>query len=215
MSPSPRVPMRRDAVANRERIIDTAEIYFAKNGLDAPMHGLAAAAKVGTGTLYRNFASQEDLWRALYDRHIAIFDEIAERAQLVESGWEAIEMVLDEATQVMMDRRIVAEVMRRQAINDPDYRPTDRWVGTLKLLTDRAIEQGTARPDLTVADLSAGPLMLSAVQTAAPENRDWLARRMRTLLLDGMRAHPHEATPLADLPEDFFERGASIVKRQP
>ncbi|MBC9227110.1 TetR/AcrR family transcriptional regulator [Aeromicrobium senzhongii] len=207
--------MRRDAVANRERIIDTAEVYFAENGLDAPMHALAAAAKVGTGTLYRNFASQEHLWRALYDRHIALFDDIAERALQIESGWEALELIVDESTQVMIDRRIVAEVMRRLAISDPDYRPTNRWVGTLRTVAERAVEEGMARPDLTVADLSAAPLMLSAVQTAAPENRAWLARRMRTLLLDGMRAHPHEATPLADLPEDFYERGASIVKRLP
>ncbi|GAA3537156.1 TetR family transcriptional regulator [Aeromicrobium flavum] len=207
--------MRRDAVANRERIIDTAEVYFAANGLDAPMHGLAAAAKVGTGTLYRNFASQEELWRALYDRHIALFDEIAERALLIESGWEGIELVLDEATQVMIDRRIVAEVMRRQAINDPDYRPTDRWVGTLRSLVERAIAEGMARPDLSVADLSAAPLMLGAVHTAAPENREWLAQRMRALLLDGMRNHPHEATPLAELPSEFHERGSSIVKRSP
>jgi AcrR family transcriptional regulator len=213
MSDSPRVPQRRDAVANRERIVDTAEAYFAENGLDAPLHGLAEAAKVGTGTLYRNFASQEELWRALYDRYIAIFDEIAERAMEAPSGWEGIELVVDEATQVMIDRRIVAEVMRRQAINDPDYRPTDRWVGTLAILAQRAVAEGSARDDLAVADLSAAPLMLGAVHTAAPENREWLARRMRTLLLDGMRAHPHEATPLAELPPDFYERGASIVKR--
>jgi AcrR family transcriptional regulator len=213
MTEPPRVPMRRDAVANRERIIDTAEVYFAKNGLDAPMHGLAAAAKVGTGTLYRNFASQEELWRALYDRHIAIFDEIAGRAIDAPSGWDGIELVLDEATQVMIDRRIVAEVMRRQAINDPDYRPTDRWVATLQSLVERATAEGTARSDLSVADLSAAPLMLGAVHTAAPENREWLARRMRALLLDGMRAHPHDPTPLTDLPSDFHEKGSSIVRR--
>lgn len=215
MADSPRVPQRRDAVANRERIIDTAEVYFAENGLDAPMHGLAAAAKVGTGTLYRNFASQDELWRAVYDRHVAIFDEIADRANEAPTGWDGIELVVDEATQVMIDRRIVAEVMRRLAISDPDYRPTDRWVGTLASLVERSVAEGTARPDLAVADLSAAPLMLSAVHTAAPENRDWLARRMRTLLLDGMRAHPHEPSPLAELPQDFFERGGSIVKRSP
>ncbi|MCL3837971.1 TetR/AcrR family transcriptional regulator [Aeromicrobium duanguangcaii] len=207
--------MRRDAVANRERIIDTAEVYFAENGLDAPMHALASAAKVGTGTLYRNFASQEELWRALYARHIALFDEIAERALEIESGWEAIQVIVDGTAQIMIDRRIVAEVMRRLAKVDPDYRPTDRWVSTLQTVAQRAVEEGMARPDLTVADLSAAPLMLSAVQTAAPENRGWLARRMRTLLLDGMRAHPHEPSPLADLPPDFYERGASIVKSLP
>ncbi|MET1133740.1 MAG: TetR/AcrR family transcriptional regulator [Aeromicrobium sp.] len=213
MPESPRVPQRRDAVANRERIIDTAEVYFAEHGLDAPMHGLAAAAKVGTGTLYRNFASHDELLRAVYDRHIAIFDEIAERAHAAPTGWEGIEMVVDEATEVMIDRRIVAEVMRRLAISDPDYRPTDRWVGTLASLVERGVAEGSARPDLTVADLSAAPLMLSAIHVAAPENRDWLARRMRTLLLDGIRAHPHDPSPLAELPEDFFERGSSIVKR--
>src|SRR5690606_12507559 len=99
------------------------------------------------------------------------------------------------------------------AVNDPDYRPTDRWVGTLRTLVERAIAEGDARPDLSVADMSAAPLMLGAVHTAAPENREWLARRMRALLLDGMRAHPHDPTPLTELPADFHEKGSSIVRR--
>ncbi|MBA4607318.1 TetR/AcrR family transcriptional regulator [Aeromicrobium sp. Marseille-Q0843] len=215
MDDSPRVPQRRDAVANRERLIDTAEVYFAENGLDAPLHTLAAEAKVGTGTLYRNFASLDELVRALYDRYIRFFDELAERAVQMESGWEGIELVLDECMRMLLDKRIVSEVMRRQAINDPDYRPSQRWIEPLGNLVSRAIDEGAARPDLAVSDLSAVAVMLGEVRTFAPEHHEWIAARIRGLVLDGMRAHPHPATPLPELPEDFDQMSTSIIKRSP
>jgi len=213
MAESPRIPQRRDAVANRERIIDTAEVYFAENGLDAPLHGLAAAAKVGTGTLYRNFASLDEVVRALYDRYIEDFDALAVRAVEMESGWAGIELVLDECMALLLDKGIVSEVMRRQAINDPDYKPSQRWIEPLGILLRRAIDEGAARADLTVADLSAAAIMLGEVRTFAPEHHEWIAGRICSLVLDGMRAHPHAPTPLPEPPPDFDQQSSSIIKR--
>lgn len=213
MSESKRVPGRRDARENRERILDTAEVYFARHGLDAPLQGLTAAAKVGAGTLYRNFGSHAAIVEALYDRYVELFDDMAERALQQETGWKGIELVLDECIEILLDRGIVAEVMRRQAINDPDYRPSERWVGPLATLVERTIAEGSARPDLTAADLSAAPMMVGIAQTFAPAHRQWIAARMRAIVLDGLRAHPHEPTPLPEMPEHFYESGGSIMRR--
>lgn len=215
MSDPTRPPTRRDALANRERIIDTAETYFRENGLDAPLQGLASAANVGAGTLYRNFSSHADVIRALYDRYVGFFDDLADRSLLEPTGWAGIELVLDECMSYLVEKGIVSEVMRRQAVNDPDYRPSERWVEPIGELVDRAIAEGSARPDLVAADMSAAAIMLGGVQPFAPEHHHWISQRMRALCLDGMRAHPHEPMVMPALPEGFDGTRDSIIKREP
>ncbi len=196
--------MRRDAVANRERILETAEVYFAENGVDASLQGLAQAAKVGTGTLYRNFASQEQVVRALYDRVVVRFDRIAGRALGAPTGWEALERVVRETVPILVESPLTAEIMRRQATNDPDYRPSERWFGPIRRIVQRAKDEGSARPDLEPADLAAAPFVLGAMHNFAPDNRPGVARRMAALLLDGMRAHPHQPSVLPEVPPTFM-----------
>src|SRR5699024_4295910 len=113
----------------------------------APLQGLAAAANVGAGTLYRNFSSHADVIRALYDRYVNHFDALAERALALPTGWDGIELVLTECMEYLVRKGIVSDVMRRQATNDPDYRPSQRWVGQLDRLVSTAIEEGSARAD--------------------------------------------------------------------
>lgn len=58
---SPVTRTRTDAVANRQRILDSARKVFARKGLAAEMREIADEAGVAVGTLYRHFASREDL----------------------------------------------------------------------------------------------------------------------------------------------------------
>jgi len=68
-------PSRRDAVENRERILEAARCLFAKSGIEAvSMHRIAQAAGVGQGTLYRHYTHKGDLCRDL-------MHESAERAR--------------------------------------------------------------------------------------------------------------------------------------
>ncbi|MEU8896151.1 TetR family transcriptional regulator [Nocardia sp. NPDC048505] len=55
---------RRDAVANRARILTAAAAAFRENGMAVDMRAVAAAAGVGIGTLYRHFPTREDLVHA-------------------------------------------------------------------------------------------------------------------------------------------------------
>src|ERR1700758_2836739 len=58
-------PLRADAERNRRRILDAAEAVFGERGLDVGVAEIAEAAGVGRGTLFRNFASKEDLIAAI------------------------------------------------------------------------------------------------------------------------------------------------------
>ncbi|MDH2428145.1 helix-turn-helix domain containing protein [Sphaerisporangium sp. TRM90804] len=50
---------RRDAVANRAKIVEAAAAAFAEHGLSVDMRGVAERAGVGVGTLYRHFPTKE------------------------------------------------------------------------------------------------------------------------------------------------------------
>lgn len=78
LTETPQRAERADAVANRQRILATAEKLFAKRGVaDVHMADIARAARVGQGTLYRHFANKGELCLALLDAQMAEFQDRA------------------------------------------------------------------------------------------------------------------------------------------
>jgi AcrR family transcriptional regulator len=75
-----RRPLRRDAEANRERILRAAGELFAARGLDASVEEIAATADVGMGTLYRRFPTKDALIAALVDDVLETMLALAESA---------------------------------------------------------------------------------------------------------------------------------------
>ena len=62
---------RSDATRNRDQLTRAAVAAFHREGLAVPMTTIAAEAGVGVGTLYRNFATREDLLEELTHRSFA------------------------------------------------------------------------------------------------------------------------------------------------
>src|SRR6204780_3967024 len=57
---------RADAQRNRERILEVAKLAFTRSGADTSLDDIAKEAGVGPGTLYRHFATREELLKAVY-----------------------------------------------------------------------------------------------------------------------------------------------------
>lgn len=55
------MPVRADAIANRDRILTAARCVFAEAGIDAEVKDIADRAGLGVGTIYRNFPTKHGL----------------------------------------------------------------------------------------------------------------------------------------------------------
>ena len=51
--------LRSDAEDNRDRILESARVLFAREGLTVPMRAIARHAGVGPATLYRRFPTKQ------------------------------------------------------------------------------------------------------------------------------------------------------------
>jgi AcrR family transcriptional regulator len=72
--------VRADAQRNYDRIIEVARQVFAERGADASMDEIARRAGVGPGTLYRHFATRDNLHDALMKDWAARIDAAADKA---------------------------------------------------------------------------------------------------------------------------------------
>jgi AcrR family transcriptional regulator len=57
--------MRKDAQANRERLLEAADRMFREHGVEVSVGEIADAAGVGRGTLFRNFTNKDELIAAV------------------------------------------------------------------------------------------------------------------------------------------------------
>ncbi len=192
-------PLRRDAQANRERIVAAARLVFATGGIEAPVEEIARRAGVGMGTLYRRFPTKEDLVDAVLEDAFGQLVLAAEEALAEADAWVGFTGFLERSLALHgADRGLKDLVASSKHGLGRTEAMRVRLRPLIRRLVERAQEQGSLRADFAPEDVAvvfwtAGRVIESTAQVAPDFWRRYLG-----LLLDGLRAGA--ATPLPHPP---------------
>lgn len=179
-----------DAAAKRARLLEAAGEVFARDGLDAPMPAVAAAAGAGMGSVYRQFPSKHDLLAALVIERLRD-SESGARAALASSdgAWAALVGLLWQLAERQAADDVLGEAMATVSEHRAVQDALTRTLAALELLLDAARREGRLRPDATTLDLR---LVFAATRAAHQlESGSW--RRMLELGIDALQATPRRA----------------------
>jgi AcrR family transcriptional regulator len=166
-------------------VLDAATELVRRDGEKVPMAHIAARAGVGVGTVYRHFATREDLLGALVHRSFGLALDNA-RAAAAHPG-SALEGVRLFFLATLRDRqRFVLPLHGGPPVFTPATRQRQADVRTvLRSLLERGQTAGELRADLTPEDLI---LATSLLSRPLPGTGDWerLARRQIELMIHGL-----------------------------
>jgi len=180
--------LRADARRNREAVVTAAKRLFADQGLEAQMPDVARAAKVGVGTVYRHFATKDDLIAALVAERFERFADSVRENLEHEDPWEGFCGFIRFATQIQADDRGLCEVMGSR----PEVMDAAAQAAGLPELCDRLVrraqDSGQLRRDVEWEDVPMIACGLGSVTQASvgPATGRW--PRLVEIILDGLRA---------------------------
>jgi AcrR family transcriptional regulator len=205
---APRRP-RRDAEANRERLLAAAAATMLRDGLNVPLATIAAAAGVGVGTLYRNYADRSELLHALGHRAYRLLNHILDDIEpsAGERGRSGLDCVrayvagaIDISDQLVLPLHGApplvddAAVAARRSI----FRRLDGFIA-------HGNADGTIRSGVTASDII---IFTTFVTQPLPHGPDWAAitARQTTIFLNGIAADGPEPLPARQVVGADFEQ---------
>lgn len=192
-------PLRADAARNRQLLLAAAADEFAARGLDASVADIARRAGVGKGTVFRHFATKDDLIAAI------VLDRIDE---LTTAGATLLDA--DDAGAALLEFLTLAAHQRQQrdlsflheagGLSPEVAGARQRLSRTVHDLVDRARDHGAVRADVTGADIFLLMCAPNYVTSYVPDAPDDLWRRYLAIIFDGLR--PQGAHPLPHPPPE-------------
>jgi AcrR family transcriptional regulator len=194
-------PLRRDAERNRQRILQAAQQVFAERGLDVSLDEIAAHAGLGVGTVYRRFASKEELVDALFEDRLREVVAAGERALADPDAWNGLIGWLTGTTGLQAGDRGLREVVLSSRFgHDRVAAVRDSFQPIVTALVARARAQGRLREDIAETDIPLIAIMIGGVVDYTRHVQPEIWRRSLALIIDGLRARPDDLTPLAPAP---------------
>jgi AcrR family transcriptional regulator len=190
----PRTP-RRDALANKQRLLRAARELFAERGFDVTLNDVAHHAGVGVATAYRRFANKEEVLEAIYTEQIRELALILDAALADPDPWHGLVGYLESAMALQVKDKGLAQILNgaRVSAEQHDY-SRDVLAPKVNALAERARSAGAMRPDATGTDLIFLQVGLNAILNLSRDTHPDLYRRYLQLALDSLRAGA--ATPL-------------------
>jgi AcrR family transcriptional regulator len=183
--PRSRAP-RTDALRNADRIVRVAYRMFVTEGVDVALEDIAKAAGVGPATLYRHFASKDELISAVIKLGFAeqVEPVLRQALETEPDGLTGLITVLTAALRMASGLRNAIAIHKHPGPIDVDLLPV--FFGQLAPILVKAQEQGSIRRDLHPADLPQLMSMLLSTIWFDENGEGW--RRYIALLTDALRA---------------------------
>jgi AcrR family transcriptional regulator len=181
--------LRADAARNRERIVAAATEVFAERGLEASTAEIAARAGVGEATLFRRFATKEDLVTAIIAVQLEDAAAVASSCLEEEDPWRAVERFLYEMAERSSRDHGVSDAVKERCMASPALaEPKRRVLDLTSQLVRRGQAAGVVRKDVAGQDLM---FLMAAIGSLGgmpfPGLRPDLWKRYLGVVLDGLR----------------------------
>jgi len=171
--------MRRDAAANRERLLAAARQVFATHGADVALEEVASSAGVSRTTLYRHFTTREQLAATLFEENVAVIEQRALELRDAEQGVVTLfDFVLDLQWQDRSLSRLLstADLSWFTALSA-------RTIAAFAPLLEHGRSAGIVHPEATIDDLMmAFPMAAGATADSDAAGRLDTADRIRAML---------------------------------
>ncbi len=178
---------RRDAAANRERILTAARTALRHNGISVDMRAIAAAAGVGIGTLYRHFPTRESLVQAVTGTDL---DQLA-GAGLPDgmSALAGLRVLFTATTGRLLQNQAMVDLL---AAGPPSNADLERCLAHLTEIGREAVHRSrtdrTLAPDITAADIAYQLLGLIRIAQLIPDSDTRALAHHVDLVLRGLAA---------------------------
>ncbi len=163
-------PLRSDAVRTRKLLVRAASEAFAEHGSAVSVSQIAERAGIGKGTVFRHFATKEDLLAAIVYENMFLLVATGERLTQAEDPADGLRQFMTAAVELQVNDRSFCQVAHGEARDHPEVRKGQQMLDAVtETLTD---------------------LMSGIYQTASPllETQPQLWRRYLRLVFDGMQA---------------------------
>ncbi|WIB60964.1 TetR/AcrR family transcriptional regulator [Curtobacterium sp. MCLR17_007] len=189
MSEIPRVRAERVEVRrSREAILAAAEAHYAVKDADPSMVQLAQLAGVGIATLYRRYASVDDVIRELHARLLGNFARVEEMVAARSTAWDAVVALVMGIVDVLQEHPAIPRLNRKMVALDDSDRFTSTWNDQLDALVRAAQDEGSLRPDVTANDVTFAAFRIGSYSNLPPDDAGRIIGRQVGIVLDGLRA---------------------------
>lgn len=182
-----RTGLRADAARNRELLLGAAVRAFAAEGSGATLDGIAKAAGVGIGTLYRHFPTRDALVEAVYRNELDRLCAAAPELAVDRPAAEALRTWMDRFVDYVITKRHLADALHALVGcgGTPFAHSRERLVEAVGTLLGAGAADGSLRDDVAAADVLVGTSGV-CMAVGDPEGRAQ-AGRLLDLLVDGLR----------------------------
>lgn len=201
---APNGPLRRDAVANRERIVAAGRAVFKEQGPDAPIIHVARRAGVSTATLYRRFPTRAALADEIFAAELESCAAMVSRAAAAPDPWHGFSSVIAMMCVWPKSELTFGQSLLARFPDSPLFTNARNHIeDQMSRLIERAQAAGDLRPDFRWSDVLIFMAASHGVASMFSDDPATAGRRLTAYALQAFRAET-TARPLPPPPAAAF-----------